>query len=253
MAEGAPNPDAAPGEEFVTSMPDSWRASVAQRSSPAARIAVMEDSLRCLAYGWLSLVPLLGVGPVISAVRLFRRVDREASEWNPAHHLWLRGLVLASFGFWANLFWWGLFVVWLGSVAGTDPPDGSGQGDSILLLLYVLLFGSAPTLFGLSCAAARWPTAFGAFVKRYRSGLLALMGVAYVVLLQVVCLYESEHGGNRFSVRLSSDLALHGLLTIWLVWVLGGFMCLAWRGVKSWWWLAWLAGAAGFTFWLTAV
>ena len=102
MAEAAPNPNPAPGEEFLTSVPDSWRSALVQRSSSERRITVMEDSLRCHAYGWLSLVPLAGIGFVVLAVRMFRRVDRERSEWNPAQHLWLRGLVLACFGFWTS-------------------------------------------------------------------------------------------------------------------------------------------------------
>ena len=87
-------------------MPESWRTPASKPSGPTDRVALIENSLRCLTYGWLSLVPVAGAFFVIPAVRMFQRVDRERAEWNPAAHLWLRGLVLASFGFWVGLLSW---------------------------------------------------------------------------------------------------------------------------------------------------
>ncbi len=177
MAEATPNPNPSPdgpnGEEFLASVPESWRAAKEQLASPARRIVVMEDSMRCLTCGWLLLVPVLGVAFSIAAVRHFRRVDRERAEWNPAAHLWLRGLVLASFGFWTNLFW-----IWLVLCVTWSSADAA-ESDLGRLLVYVLAFGSAPTLLGLGYAATRWPNRFGAFVQRRRRELFGLLLVSY--------------------------------------------------------------------------
>lgn len=264
MAEAAPNPNPAPGEEFLTSVPDSWRSALVQRSSSERRITVMEDSLRCHAYGWLSLVPLAGIGFVALAVRMFRRVDRERSEWNPAQHLWLRGLVLACFGFWTNLAWWSLLVCW--------PLSHFFRDDGVMLLPYALFFGSAPTLFGLGWAATRWPTRFGAFVHRYRRGLLCLMGFFYLVLLLMVYqgvtkndqrfprygdetlgrdqklayqqwAREREAEDARYTVS-PSEFYDYSLMAIWLTWAFGGCVSLAGRNSNPVWWSLWLAGAA---------
>lgn len=54
--------------------------------TPAAqRIAVIEDSLRAFAFGWIGLVPLLGLPFAIAALRLaFRARRRETNVWNPS-------------------------------------------------------------------------------------------------------------------------------------------------------------------------
>ena len=243
MAEAAPNPNPAPGEEFLTSVPDSWRSALVQRSSSERRITVMEDSLRCHAYGWLSLVPLAGIGFVVLAVRMFRRVDRERSEWNPAQHLWLRGLVLACFGFWTSLLWWGLLICWLGNTVEFKSSYFL-RGDGVTLLLYALFFGSAPTLLGLGWTATRWPTRFGAFVHRYRGGLLCLMSFFYLVLLQLANLLVTEDSQRKYGSESPSNLLFYSLTAIWLMWVLGGFVSLAGRNSKPVWWSLWLVGAA---------
>ncbi|MFA6545861.1 MAG: hypothetical protein WCS99_15695 [Limisphaerales bacterium] len=244
MAEAAPNPNPAPGEEFLTSVPDSWRSALVQRSSSERRITVMEDSLRCHAYGWLSLVPLAGIGFVVLAVRMFRRVDRERSEWNPAQHLWLRGLVLACFGFWTNLAWWSLLVCWLGNTVEFKSSYFL-RGDGVILLLYALFFGSAPTLFGLGWAATRWSTRFGAFVHRYRGGLLSLMGVVfYLAIFLLASRLVTEDDQREYGSKSPSHLLFYSLTAIWLTWVFGGFVSLAGRNSKPVWWSLWLAGAA---------
>jgi uncharacterized membrane protein len=70
--------------------------------SPDDRISLIERSLRCFAYGWLSLIPLVGLGFAILAVRTHLKARAvEGMEWNPAKvylHLgfslaWLGGLV----------------------------------------------------------------------------------------------------------------------------------------------------------------
>ena len=249
MSEAAPNPNASPadpaGEDFSVSVPESWRtvAVVVPPATPAQRIALIEGSQRCLTYGWFSVVPLAGALFVIPAVRQFLRVDRERAEWNPAAHLWLRGLVLACFGCWTNLLWWGLII------AGSTDTDEAGK---VLVLIYLLTFGSAPTLLGLGYAAARWSNRFGGFVQRTRVGLLSMMGAAYLALFWFFWMSEVDRSGVRSGMHGSTEFSFLTQLTVWLLWVIGGFIGMAWRGVKSWWWLAWLAGAAMLTAWVTS-
>ena len=249
MAEVAPNPNASPadpaGEDFTLSVPESWRTVTVAvpPATPAQRIALIEDSQRCLTHGWLSLVPLAGALFVIPAVRHFLRVDRERAGWNPAAHLWLRGLVLASFGCWTNLLWWGLIM------AGSTDTDEQGK---VVVLLYLLTFGSAPTLLGLGYAAARWSNRFGEFVQRTRVGLLSLMGAAYLALYWFFWVSEVDRRGLRSGMHDSTEFSFFTQLTFWLLWVIGGSIGMAWRGLKSWWWLAWLAGAALLTAWVSS-
>lgn len=227
-------------------MPESWRASASRPAGPTDRVVLIENSLRCLTYGWLTLVPVVGAFFVIPAVRMFQRVDRERAEWNPAAHLWLRGLVLTCFGFWASLLWWWL-LLWWGGVGQelVNLPDS----DMAMVLAHLLIFGSFPTLLGLGLAAERWPNRFGAFVHRSRRLLLCLLGIAYAVLLLLFSMQESLHPGTRLNGRTGS---IFGLLTVWLIWLLGGFLLLALRGAKTWVWLTWVVGAAVLTLWVAA-
>lgn len=254
MAEAAPNPGSASGDDFFTSVPDSWRAAMtptgastpAQPANPAQRITMMEESLRCHAYGWLSLLPLVGICFVFPAVQSFRHVDHERPGWNPAQHLWLRGLVLASFGFWTNLLWWGIVALRLGKALSQAETSHAAVGT---VLLSALFFGSAPTLIGLGCAATRWPTRFGAFVHRHRVGLLGLMGILYSIVLLLAC--QDGIVSNPYEPHPPSDVGIYGWVAGGLVWGFGGFLGLAnWRP-KWGWWLAWLAGAAGISLCLT--
>lgn len=177
MAEAAPNSNASPGapagEDFSA-------------CTPEQRIEQMEDSLRCFVHGWLSLLPLAGSLFVYPAVSLFRRHEKQSVSSNPAYTHQLCGLVLASFGYWTNLLWWGLFAIWLGSISDVLDHEHFEQGVPMAALVHVLLLGSAPAVFGLGCAAARWPNRFGDFVRRLRWGLLCLAGTAYAVLLQML-------------------------------------------------------------------
>jgi hypothetical protein len=64
--------------------------------TPAERIQVMEQSLRCFAFGILALVP--GVGAAFSLLSLalfFKTRTRAADEWNPAGHYLNWGFSLA--------------------------------------------------------------------------------------------------------------------------------------------------------------
>jgi len=52
---------------------------------PETRIAVIEDSLRCYVYSWLSLVPILGSVFAVLALRRYSMASmRSAGYWNPA-------------------------------------------------------------------------------------------------------------------------------------------------------------------------
>ena len=83
-------------------------------SAPAAdvaaadrRIAVIDDSLKCLLYGALSCVPFLGAGCLLSAVRSYRRAAQNPTPWNPARRPLAAGLALASVGWLVTLAsWW---------------------------------------------------------------------------------------------------------------------------------------------------
>ncbi|MBI5801778.1 MAG: DUF2975 domain-containing protein [Verrucomicrobia bacterium] len=252
MAEAAPNPNPSPaslsGEDLAVSLPESWRAAMEQRTGPSHRIALIENSQRCLAYGWLSLVPVMGSFFILPAVRMFRRVDRDRTEWNPAAHLWLRGLVLACLGYWTSLLWLALLVGWLGAVGEVFKWDDAF--DPLTPLGFLLLCGSAPLLIGLGCAAARWQNRFGAFVHRRRRALFWLMAMAYAVMLSIISLYEWHSGAMRIPDGTSPAISIYGSLLLWLIWLLGGLVCLVMRGVKSSWWFFWLAGAVWLTLWV---
>ena len=66
---------------------------------PAARIHLIEESLRCFMLGWLSLIPVLGLAPGVLAIRLHFLVwAGEDGGWNPAKRYLLAGLCLAWCG-----------------------------------------------------------------------------------------------------------------------------------------------------------
>jgi len=92
------------------------------------KIRVIKGSLACFTFGWLALVPILGIPAALRAMALYRRVQNEMDEahldrirlgtaaghkaipnqslrpWNPAEKYRVLGLVLA---------WCGLFVSFL--------------------------------------------------------------------------------------------------------------------------------------------
>ena len=177
MAEAAPNPNDSSAGLLGAGL---------SVSTAEQRIAQMEDSLRCFVHGWLSLLPLAGSFFVYPAVSLFRRLARESGSLNPACYHHLCGLLLASFGYWTNLLWWGLFTIWLGSISDVLDHEHFERGVPMAALVYVLSLGSAPAVFGLGCAAARWPNRFGTFVHRWRWWLLGLVGTGYALLLQEI-------------------------------------------------------------------
>lgn len=86
--------------------------------TPAAqRVAVIEDSLRAYAWGWIGLVPLLGLPFAIAALRLaFRARRREFDVWNPSAGYRVAAQWLGSVGTGVGLFI--LVALMLATVAG---------------------------------------------------------------------------------------------------------------------------------------
>lgn len=81
------------------------------------KVRVIERSLRCYFYGWVSLIPLLGLPMLVLAVVLYQQVRIEAGrEWNPANRYLHCGLGLACFG---GLLSIGLFCLMLIRIANT--------------------------------------------------------------------------------------------------------------------------------------
>jgi len=63
------------------------------------KIRVIKLSLRCLRFGWLGLIPVIGIPFMIAALICYRRARREAGrEWNPArrHLCWGVGLAITD-------------------------------------------------------------------------------------------------------------------------------------------------------------
>ena len=77
---------------------------------PAAKIKMMEASLRCLACGLISLLPVIGLPFVIAALWYSGVASRrERQFWNPARPQRLTGLACAVV---VGLFWGGVAVIW---------------------------------------------------------------------------------------------------------------------------------------------
>lgn len=78
---------------------------------PAHRIRLIERSLRCFVFGFLSLIPLIGLGPAVLAVSLHFKVWSESgTEWNPAIRYATAGFCLAWIGIAISVGGIGLFL-----------------------------------------------------------------------------------------------------------------------------------------------
>ena len=63
------------------------------------KVRVIERSIRCQAFGWVGVVPVLGVIPAVIAIVLYHRTARESGDdWNPAGPQARLGLVLSWIG-----------------------------------------------------------------------------------------------------------------------------------------------------------
>ena len=66
---------------------------------PAAKIKMMKGSIRCLIYGLLSLLPVIGVPFGLAALWVSGRVHvKERQFWNPAKPYRIYGVVCAVIG-----------------------------------------------------------------------------------------------------------------------------------------------------------
>ena len=78
---------------------------------PAAKIKMMKGSIRCLIYGMLSLVPMIGLAFGLAALWISGKVRvQEKRFWNPARPYRIYGVVCGAVGtiLWASIL---LFVV----------------------------------------------------------------------------------------------------------------------------------------------
>jgi len=65
----------------------------------AAKLRMMNESIRCLVLGVLSLIPIIGVGCAVFALwNSYSARRREKFFWNPAKAQRIIGLVFASLG-----------------------------------------------------------------------------------------------------------------------------------------------------------
>ena len=91
------------------------------------RIAVIDDSLKCLLCGALTCVPLLGAMFILSAVRSFRGARANPSPWNPARRALAAGLALASVGWLINLVAWWVALFKVAMAVSLDQPFAEAE------------------------------------------------------------------------------------------------------------------------------
>jgi hypothetical protein len=80
---------------------------------PAAKIKMMKGSIRCLIYGMLSLVPMIGLVFGLAALWISGQVRmKEKQFWNPARPYRICGMVCAAVG---TILWGGILVFIVGN------------------------------------------------------------------------------------------------------------------------------------------
>ena len=236
-------PDAQSPSDFTVSLPESWRNAIAERNGPAQRIAVIEDSLRCFTYGWLSCLPVIGAGYLYPAVRRFAFVRRSEVEWNPARGYQAAGLALASVGWLITL---GSWLVLLTSVM--DMGDAAPfHAEASRLMLAVLIIGCPLSLAGLCLAAA---TAFPRIAalfdwKRFMANLWNHRGW----FAGLACVWVTLPFWHRL-ILLAKTYWFLGPIISWSCWMLGGLGCLLLQRLSAIGkpliclaWAIWLTGA----------
>lgn len=229
-------------DDFSTSLPEAWQAELARRAASAPnpveeRIAVIEDSLRCFAYGWLSCIPLVGVAYVFPAVRRFLQASRRKVEWNPARGYLAAGMLLTCVGWLVGLVSWILGLAML-----MDLADPTGPGVPVAnVVLGFLLLTSPALLVGLMMAARTvWPGL--RLDKRWWQWGLGTLSVVFCcgILTWWFCRL-ANHGETTLA------WGTFLFLIVWGSWLLGGFVILALRQAGSLAWLAWLGILAALT------
>ncbi len=223
-----------PAAHSPDELPDAWRAELARRDSPDERLAVIEDSLRCFAYGWLSLLPVIGMGWLFPAVQRFARARRRQVGWNPAQGYLAAGLALASLGWLMALVSWLLLFNALCIAGGWVAPSS----DLLNALPVVLYLGAVPSLVGFLVA---WATVWRWLATRPKwfYALAVFLAVTpYALLGQLL---EAPGGVWQVPDYEKKFWAEMAGLGIWAIWLFGGFVLLARRNVSLRIWLIWLA------------
>jgi hypothetical protein len=90
-------------------------------SIPAVKIEMMESSRRCLVFGLLGLLPVIGLPfALIAGWHSGQARSREKYHWNPAHQLRILGLTCAVVGVlgWGFLDILVLWQIWNNVVGG---------------------------------------------------------------------------------------------------------------------------------------
>jgi hypothetical protein len=76
---------------------------------PAAKIKMMKGSIRCLVYGVLALVPIIGLPFGLAALWLSGRIRRaEKQFWNAARPYRIGGVLCAAIG---TVLWTGVLMI----------------------------------------------------------------------------------------------------------------------------------------------
>jgi len=89
---------------------------------PGAKIRMLENSLRCFAYGLLGLLPVIGLPFALAALWISGRVRAEEKNlWNAARPYRIWGIVSAAVG----VFFWAFIVVLVLFNAATNSADSS--------------------------------------------------------------------------------------------------------------------------------
>jgi hypothetical protein len=71
--------------------------------SPQQRVAAIKLSIRIWRLGFLSLIPFVGVGPILSAVITLWHLRTLEYDWNPGRSRLIFGIVLISLGAFISL------------------------------------------------------------------------------------------------------------------------------------------------------
>ena len=240
-------PEPASDADFTVSMPESWRPKLTQSEPtlpdpPDERIAVIEDSLQCFTFGWLSCLPVIGVAWLYPTVRRFRQARRRQVQWNPARGYLAAGLALASVGWLINVWSW-LTAFAAIAVEEAQNADGLNLGGA---LLAATLFNSPILITGLCVAMA---TAFPRFADLLRwERFVASMRKRRVWFVALACAWVVLP--FWFQLRLLSETyAFLAPMIAWSFWMLSGVGCLILQRLdgagKSLAWLAWIVWLIG--------
>jgi len=93
-------------------------------STTADKIKMLKGSMRCFAYGLLSLIPLLGFPFAVAALWISGQVRAsEKKHWNAARPYRISGVICAALG---AIFWFAVISLIVFSAVSNS--DGGGRG-----------------------------------------------------------------------------------------------------------------------------